>query len=98
MTVESSLFIAGEPESEIENVTIQDMQLTMKSQGTQKPELFDEQPSVRNVYPHDIPGVYGRSVRDLHVSGIIRREGRYREYPLTELKDYTNAEIRIKER
>ena len=64
----------------------------MRSQGTQKADLFDEQPSVRNVYPHDIPAVYARSVKDLSVSGKVRREGCYKEYPLTELVQCKDAQ------
>lgn len=97
MTVESALFIAGEPECEIENVTIENMDLTMRSQGTQKADLFDEQPSVRNVYPHDIPAVYARSVKNLTVSGKVRREGVYKEYPLTELEQCKDAQVCVKE-
>jgi hypothetical protein len=98
MTVESSLFIGGEQESVIENVSIENLDLTMKSQGTQKEGLFDEQPSVRGVYPHDIPAVYVRHAEDVKISGKIRREGTYRQYPLTELDNCRQVEISLRER
>ena len=98
MTVESSLFIGGEEESVIENVSIENLELTMKSQGTQKEGLFDEQPSVRGVYSHSISAVYVRHAEDVTISGKIRREGAYQQYSLTELENCKQAEISIRER
>ena len=49
----------------------------MCSQGTQESGYFDEQPSERNVYPHQIPAVYGRCVDGLYVEGRIHFEQPY---------------------
>lgn len=98
MTCESSLFIAGEEDSVIENVSVENLNLTMRQQGTQKPGLFDEQPSVRNVYEHEIPAVYVRSVKDVKISGSVRREGAYKEYPLFQTENSSDVEIEIQEK
>ena len=40
MTAESSLFIAGEEDAVIEDVIVENLNLTLKQQGTQKPEFL----------------------------------------------------------
>lgn len=67
LTSESSVFLAGEPESMLKNIRISDLHITLARQGTQPGGLFDEQPSVRNIYPHTIPALYARSVDGLRV-------------------------------
>lgn len=77
MKAESSIFVAGEMDARVENVSLTDLQIVMCSQGTQKSGFFDEQPSERNVYPHQIPAVYGRCVDGLCVEGKIHFEQPY---------------------
>lgn len=82
MTSESCVFIAGEADAPIENVRISDLDLTLRAQGTQPARWFDEQPSARGVYEHEIPTVYVRSASDVEVSGRVRREGEYADRPI----------------
>ena len=77
MKAESSVFLAGEEDARIENITISDLEITMCSQGTRESGFLDEQPSLTHVYPHSIPAVYARSVDGLRVSGRVRYEGPY---------------------
>lgn len=72
MKAESSIFVAGEEDARVENISLTDLNITMCSQGTQKSGCFDEQPSERNVYPHKIPAVYGRCVDGLRAEGRVR--------------------------
>lgn len=67
LTSESCVFLAGEPESPLQDLRISDLHLTLARQGTQPGGLFDEQPSARHVYPHAIPALYARSVNGLTV-------------------------------
>lgn len=79
-TSESAIFIAGEEESLIESVRITDADITWKKQGSQTPGVFDEQPSKYNVYKHDIPCVYGRSARNVVVSGRFIIDENMKDY------------------
>ena len=98
MTAESSLFIAGEKDSVIEDVTVEHLDLTLRQQGSHKPGLFDEQPSSRDVYPHDIPAIYVRSAKGVAIQGKIRREGIYKDYPLCQMEQAEDVELAVKER
>lgn len=66
LDTESCVFIAGEMECPIENIILSDIQLRFRAQGTQPSGLFDEQPSVHDVYSHAVPVLYGRYVNGLH--------------------------------
>lgn len=68
---ESCVFIGGEEYSEIENIRLEDVEITWRQQGKHVPGVFDEQPSVRDVYEHEIPCVYGRHVKGLYVRGRL---------------------------
>ncbi len=73
---ESSLFLGGEKDCMIENVFMRDIHLHFIRQGTQPGGLFDEQPSARHVYRHDIPALYARSVKKLRFrNGTVRFTG-----------------------
>lgn len=98
MTAESSLFIAGEEDSVIEDVTVEHLDLTLRQQGSHKPGLFDEQPSERDVYPHDIPAVYIRSAKGVAIRGKVRREGIYKDYPLCQMEQTEEIELTVRER
>ncbi len=69
ITAESSIFIAGEEYSPIENIQIQNAVIYWRKQGVHMPRFFDEQPSTRNVYEHEIPCVYGRFVHNMEIQG-----------------------------
>ena len=97
MACEHGIFIAGEDDAVIENIEISDVQLTQRMQGTQEPVLFDEQPSSRNVYKHDVPAVYVRSASDVRVSGRVRREGVFADKPLAIVEDGAEADVQLKE-
>lgn len=100
MKAESSMFFAGEEDARIENITVSDCEITMCKQGTQESGYFDEQPSLRHVYPHSIPAVYARCVDDLRVSGRVRFELPYDSTinKLYESEGCTGEEINLIER
>ena len=100
MKCESSIFIAGEEDSCIKNISIQNINLTMEKQGTQPTDIFDEQPSERNVYPHSVPVVYSRCTDNLEVDGSVKYVEPYNilENKIYEIEDCTNVNISIKER
>ena len=98
MTAESSLFIAGEEDAVIEDVIVENLNLTLKQQGTQKPGVFDEQPSQRDVYPHEIPAIYIRSAKGVEIQGNIRRDGIYKEYPLSQTEKTEDIKISVREK
>ncbi len=70
MKAESCAFFAGEEEAHLFDIRLEDFKITFCKQGTQEYGWFDEQPSVRNVYPHQIPAVYARCVDGLSLRGI----------------------------
>lgn len=72
LTAESSIFIGGEDYAVIEDVRMEDLDITWKQQSAHTPDVFDEQPSERDVYFHEIPQVYVRHGRDVHIAGRLR--------------------------
>ena len=95
---ESCIFIAGEEDATIENVWIDDVMLTMEKQGTQPSDLFDEQPSERHVYHHDIPVVYARCVDGMAVNGRVRLNAPYtiQNTKLMEIENCKEVEVNLK--
>ena len=75
-----------------------DLNIEMCSQGTQQRGYFDEQPSIRGVYAHSIPVVYGRNVDEMYVSGRVRYVAPYNidENPHFELENCTSSLVEIK--
>ena len=51
LTSESCAFAAGEPDSEIQDLRISEMHLTLQHRGTQPGGLFDEQPGTSTRTP-----------------------------------------------
>lgn len=98
MTSESCVFIAGEKDALIEDVSIDALRLTQCAQGTQQPALFDEQPSARGVYEHEVPAVYVRSARNVSVKGTVRREGVYAGNALATKVDCKDVALTLEER
>lgn len=98
MKAESCVFVAGEEDCRIQNVQITDMNLTMCKQGTQQMGFFDEQPSIRNVYSHEIPAVYLRCADNVTVSGRVQFDAPYNstDNKLYIAKDCVNDEINLK--
>ena len=98
MKAESSVFIGGEADAIIEDISISDLNITMCSQGTQESGYFDEQPSERHVYPHSIPAVYARYADKICVSGKIKFETPYciEQNGLYESIECTNEDIDLK--
>ena len=76
LKAESCIFFAAEQDCPIERVTLDHVNITMVKQGTQSEIPFDEQPSMYNVYAHDIPYLYARYVNKLKITdSTIRQEG-----------------------
>ncbi|MDO4850157.1 MAG: glycosyl hydrolase family 28 protein [Coriobacteriia bacterium] len=98
MTSESCVFIAGEKDALIEDVSIEGLRLTQRAQGTQQPVLFDEQPSARGVYEHEVPAVYVRSAHNVSVKGAVRREGVYAGNALATKVDCKDVTLTLEER
>lgn len=71
MTAESCIFMRGEENSPISRIKLQNIEIQMKKQGTQPVGFFDEQPSWRNVYPHEIPAIYAHYVKGLELEDIV---------------------------
>ena len=76
---ESGILIAGESYAPIENVRVADCDILYKQQSSHRPGLLDEQPSARGYYPHEIPCVYLRSVKDVTVEGRLEVDDSLRD-------------------
>ncbi len=73
MTSEAGIFMRGDEGCPIENIKIQDVTLTMAKQGKLDSGMFDEQPSIRGKYEHEVPALYaygidGLKIREFEVS------------------------------
>ncbi len=66
----SSYISAGSPGATVENISLENCRLRFVRQGTQPTGWFDEQPSIRNAFPHDSPAIYAENVDRLHVSNL----------------------------
>lgn len=69
ITSESCIFIGGEEYAPIEHIQFQDIEIVWRKQGLHLPDVFDEQPSARDVYKHEIPCIYGRYANYVQLSG-----------------------------
>ena len=104
MECEGGVFIAGEgdvsagDEPLIEGVEVSDLHLTQRVVGTQPPNVFDEQPSVRDVYEHEVPAVYVRAAADVHIRGRVRREGVFAEGALSQVEASAEVTVELAER
>lgn len=67
---EAGIFLSADEKGAIQNVTLNEIQMEMKRQGTQPSGYFDEQPSAKNVYPHSIPALYADGVQRLRVRDL----------------------------
>lgn len=66
---ESCIFLGGEAYAPIREVRIENAVIRWKRQSRHIPELFDEQPSERDVYNHEIPCIYGRFASNVKIQG-----------------------------
>ena len=80
LTSESCIFMGGEADAVIEDIQIKDCQVAWKKQSIHTPGVFDEQPSPRDVYEHEIPWLYARHVEGLKVSGSFKVDGSMKEH------------------
>lgn len=68
---EASAYVsAGSPGATVENVAIEDCSLRFIRQGTQPSGCFDEQPSIRHVFPHEQPAIFVERVNGLRVANL----------------------------
>lgn len=93
ITAESGIFLRGEENSVIEDVQLQNIKMIMKKQGTQETGFFDEQPSARGVYAHEIPAVYAKYVRQLELDKIQVQWCEPRQDAWTELTQLEDCEL-----
>lgn len=70
MTCEAGILLRADKGCPIENIKLKDITLTMKKIGTLDSGIFDEQPSVRNKYPHEVPALYAHGIKGLKISGL----------------------------
>ena len=98
MKAESSIFVGGEENTVIEDISLTNMNIVLCKQGTQPHGYFDELPSIRKVYPHSIPVVYGRYVKGLEVTGRVTYQEPYNpvENVLAEEEFCEGVEIKLK--
>ena len=66
---ESCIFLGGEAYAPIREIRIENAVIRWKRQSRHIPELFDEQPSERDVYNHEIPCIYGRFASNVKIQG-----------------------------
>lgn len=71
LQAESSVFLAGESYAPIEHVIMKNVEFHWKNESLHKPDVFDEQPSKRDVYNHEISCVYGRNANDIWIEGYF---------------------------
>lgn len=67
MTSEGPVMIAGEPYSVIENVDIRDSKIRLSKQSRHTPEFFDEQPSARGFYRHEMSCAFLRNTKNVNL-------------------------------
>lgn len=98
ITAESSALICGEKDARPYDISFTDFRVTMRRQGTQEPGYFDEQPSLRDVYPHEIPAVYARCADTLSVRGNVIYDAPYNadDNPPYMLEDCSDTDIFIR--
>ncbi len=77
---ESGIFIGGEEDARIEDIRMRDCAVIWRKQGRHMPGVFDEQPSLRDVYEHEIPWLYARHVKGLTVDGDFRISESLKEF------------------
>lgn len=69
LTAESCMFLGGEEDAPVEQIRMRDMDICWKQQSLHQPDVFDEQPSVRDVYEHEVPCIYGRFANQVQING-----------------------------
>lgn len=97
MDSQSCIFLSGEENAVLEDISIKDCTFRMHPQTTGKPDVFDEQPSVRNLYKHEIPALFARHVNRLTVQAEILRDPSMQSTPLTEQEACSHVRIELAE-
>ena len=91
---ESCIFLGAEEDCAVEQIRLNNIEIEMIQQGTQPGGLFDEQPSIRNLYEHSIPALYARGLRGLTVKDFrVRWSGQKQPWwgHLAELENCPDA-------
>lgn len=75
ITSEAGIFMRADEGCTIENIKLQDITLTMKKIGSLESGIFDEQPSIRGKYEHEVPALYangidGIKIKDFEINKI----------------------------
>ena len=65
MDCEAGIFMRCDAGCPIENIKLKDISLTMKKIGRLDSGMFDEQPSVRGKYEHEVPAIYANGINGL---------------------------------
>lgn len=75
MDCEAGVFIRGDEGCAIENIRLENINLTMKKLGRLDSGMFDEQPSIRGKYKHEVPSLYANGADGLKISGFcVKKE------------------------
>lgn len=67
---ESCIFMRADDGCPIENIKLENVTVNMKKQGKLDSGIFDEQPSVRNKYEHEVPGFYANGITNLKIKNL----------------------------
>ena len=70
MTSEAGIFMRADEDCPIENINLENITITMTKQGKHESGLFDEQPSIRGVYTHEVYALYANGVDNLKVNNF----------------------------
>lgn len=82
---EGSIVIAGEKESPIEDVSLEQVHFVWKRQGPHLPDCIDERPSVRGCYLRELPCIYIREGKNIEIQGQLLVEGDMKKYIKNEI-------------
>ncbi|MDD6790378.1 MAG: glycoside hydrolase family 28 protein [Lachnospira sp.] len=80
MDGEGASLIAGEDESPVQDVHLSDVVLRMKRQSSHIPDVFDEMPSARGVYRHEMAVLYTRCARNCTFAGQLEIDGSMKQF------------------
>ena len=80
MDGEGASLIAGEDESPVQDVHLSDVVLRMKRQSSHIPDVFDEMPSARGVYRHEMAVLYTRCARNCTFAGQLEIDGSMKKF------------------
>ncbi len=70
MNSEAGIFMRADEDCPIENIRLENVTVNMKKIGSLDSGIFDEQPSVRNKYEHEVPGLYANGINSLEIKNL----------------------------